>query len=212
MWIFEAITHLINPQPFPTFKNVNFGGHSPPSEASAIHKYPPLPPTAKTEHSQLHWGVTEKVIQEKLLWHKAKLEFLHWEATTSLRTGWRFAEPCCVKTWQFHLSVSPCVNLYLYLLGSWAPPKAWHMVSSEAQNKNIASICTPTCFGGPISTLRKAGWFKSTFKKKFKSSLQCHKNIFSFVYLKYLIRRNTSRENHIYSWAVIQAVGRMNGP
>jgi len=43
-------------------------------------------------------------------------------------------------------SVSPFVNLYLYLAGNWAPPEAWHLVSSEAQSESIAPICAPTCF------------------------------------------------------------------
>lgn len=188
---------------------MNFWSHYSSSEPSAIthlHKHPPHPPSAKIEHSQLPWGVHREGDSREIAVTQSKTRI------SQLRTGWRFTEPCCVKTWQSHLSVSPCVNLYLYLLGSWAPPKAWHMVSSEAQNKNIASICTSTRFGEPISTLRKAGCFKTTLKKNLKNSFQCHKNIFSSVYLKYLIRRNTSRENHVYSWAVIQIVVRMNGP
>lgn len=129
IWIFEAITRL--------------------------HKHPPRSPSAKTEHSQLPWGVTEKAIQG----HKEKKNFS--------AESHHFSEDRLPLHWALlceHLSASPCVNLYLYLLGSWAPPKAWHMVSSEAQNKNIASICTSPCFGEPISTLRKAGWLKTTFK------------------------------------------------
>lgn len=63
-------------------------------------------------------------------------------------------------------SVSPFVNVYLYLVGNGAPPKARHMVSSEAQNKNISPICTPTSFCLPISTLMKADYFNLTLKKK----------------------------------------------
>lgn len=163
MWFFEAITRLLNPQPLPTFT-----------------KIPHVLPQLKLSTPSYLEGFTEKVIQGKLLWHKAKPEFLNWEATISLRTGWHFTEPCCVKRWQPHLSVSPCVNLYLYLLGSWAPPKAWHMVSCEAQNKNIASICTSTCFGEPISPLRKAGCFKVTLKKNLKTRCNVTK-IFSVL-------------------------------
>lgn len=105
-------------------------------------------------------------------------------------------------------SVSPFVNVYLYLVGNGAPPKARHMVSSEAQNKNISPICTPTWFCLPISTLMKADYFNLTLKKK--ASKQCSKSTFNSVYTKYLIRRNTSRENHIYSWAIIQDIVRMN--
>lgn len=32
-------------------------------------------------------------------------------------------------------SASPFVNLYLYLVGNWVPPKAWHMVPPEAKIK-----------------------------------------------------------------------------
>lgn len=62
--------------------------------------------------------------------------------------------------------ISPFVNVYLYLVGNGAPPKARHMVSSEAQNKNISPICTPTWFCLPISTLMKADYFNLTLKKK----------------------------------------------
>lgn len=37
IWIFDATTQLLNPQTLPTFKNINFWSHYPPSELSAIN-------------------------------------------------------------------------------------------------------------------------------------------------------------------------------
>lgn len=93
-------------------------------------------------------------------------------------------------------SVSPFVNVYLYLVGNGAPPKAQHMVSSEAQNKNISPICTPTWFCLPISTLMKADYFNLTLKKKsLKTVFQIY---FQFcLYKVFDQKKYFQRESHL---------------
>lgn len=137
----KVLKLLPNPQPSGLFLNTGIEWRYPPS------KYCPFLLSTRTEHlghSYLKHGECNS--RENVV---TKSETRISELGSCYFSQERLTFHCCMlceSTARRWPSVSPFVNFYLYLAGNWASPKVWHMVSPEAQNKNIAPICTPTWF------------------------------------------------------------------